>query len=192
MQQTGIHSARTAPIVVGGALVLVGLAAFLLQGAGMDVGRAIGEVGWPFFVIVPGLGLLAASFAVPAPRGVGFAIAGSIVTTVGLILLYQNATDNWESWAYAWALIPTAAGLGMLAYGALTDEPRITGTGVRLAAIGAVMFVIGMWFFGPIFDEGRPPIDFGNAWPLVLVIGGVLLVGGALFNGGRDQHPPRG
>jgi hypothetical protein len=191
MQQAGFHGARTAPIVVGGALVLVGLAAFALQGAGVDVGQAIGDGGWPFFVILPGLALLAASFAVTPPRGVGFAIAGSIVTTVGLILLYQNTTDNWQSWAYAWALIPTAAGVGMLGYGELTNEPRITGTGARLAVIGAVLFGVGLWFFGPIFDLGRPPIDLGDAWPLVFVVGGVLLVGAALLNGGRDPNPPQ-
>ena len=50
----------------------------------------------------------------------GFAIAGSIVTTVGSVLLYQQTTGHWESWAYAWALVgPGAAGLGMLVYGLL-------------------------------------------------------------------------
>jgi hypothetical protein len=191
MQQTGIHGARTAPIVAGGALVLVGLVAFALQGAGIDVGRAIGEGGWPFFVILPGFGLLAASFTVAPPRGIGFVIAGSIVTTVGLILLYQNSTDNWESWAYAWALIPTAAGVGLLAYGGLTDEPQIASTGARLAAIGAVLFIAGMWFFGPIFRDGRPPIDLGNAWPIALVVGGALLVGAALLNSGRNANTPQ-
>ena len=51
------------------------------------------------------------------PRGLGFAIAGTIVTTIGFLLLYQDSTGHWESWAYAWALLTLAAGLGTLIYG---------------------------------------------------------------------------
>ena len=39
---------------------------------------------------------------------------------VGVILLYQNAANHFESWAYAWGLVfPTATGLGRMIYGLL-------------------------------------------------------------------------
>ena len=46
-------------------------------------------------------------------------VGGTVATTVGLVLLYQNNTGHWESWAYAWALVgPAASGLGLALWGA--------------------------------------------------------------------------
>ena len=48
----------------------------------------------------------------------GMVIGGTVVTTVGLVLLYQDQTGRWESWAYAWALVgPAASGLGLVLWG---------------------------------------------------------------------------
>ena len=55
--------------------------------------------GWPVFVIVPGLVLLVLGLAIPGEAGLGLAIPGGIVTTVGLILAFQNSTDTYASWA---------------------------------------------------------------------------------------------
>ena len=99
------------------------------------------------------------------PDGLGFAVAGSVVTTVGLILLYQETTENWESWAYAWALIPMAAGIGITGYGLLTGHRDIAGTGVRLAAVAGVLFLVGSWYFNAIFETGQNPIDSVRGGP---------------------------
>src|SRR5919106_1205810 len=77
---------------LGAALIVVGLIFFIGQWLDVDWGAAT----WPFYVIAPGLALLA--FGLTQRNGSGLAIAGSIVTMVGLVLLYQNATDRWESW----------------------------------------------------------------------------------------------
>src|SRR5919109_2521187 len=100
----------TAALGIG--FIVVGLALLAVQLLDIDVG----EVGWPLFVIVPGVVLLVIGLL---GRGAaGMAIGGCVVTAVGLLLLYQNASDHWESWAYAWALVgPGAFGLGLTVAG---------------------------------------------------------------------------
>ena len=104
--------------LVGALLVVGGVGWFVARELRFDPFAAIADAGWPFFVIIPGVILMASSLIPKPPNGVGFAVAGSIVTTVGLVLLYQESTAHWESWAYGWVLVgPGAAGLGMLLYG---------------------------------------------------------------------------
>ena len=177
-------------LVVGLLLVVGGIAAFLVQSLGVDLAEMIGEGGWPYLVIVPGLALLGGAFVAPRPGGVGFAVAGSIVTTVGGILLYQNATDTWESWAYVWALIPTAAGVALTFYGIATDAEGLVVAGSRLALIGVVLFLAGMWFFGSLFSTGTVPVDLGTWWPIVLIVIGGAVVLSALGGGSDSTTQP--
>lgn len=63
------------------------------------------------------------AFFLTPDAGRGLAVAGGIVTMTGTILLIQNTTGLWASWAYAWALIfPTSIGLGLLVYGLLRGQ----------------------------------------------------------------------
>src|SRR5688572_23511489 len=89
---------RTAPVLLGIGLIAIGIAFLVLQQMELD----IGEQGWPLFVIVPGIALIALGLTLP--QGSGLVVGGTVTTIIGLILLYQNSTDHWESWAYAWAL----------------------------------------------------------------------------------------
>ena len=179
--------------ILGAILVVVGVVGAIVSWSGFDVDTWIGESGWPIFVIVPGLVLWALAFVPRPPAGIGFAIAGSIVTSVGLLLWYQEATDHWESWSDAWALIgPGAAGLGMLLYGFVTRTHRLVTSGAWLAAIGLALFVIGAWFFESTFQAGRVPFDLGEAWPVVLIaIGAVVIVASLVGHrptGGDEHH----
>lgn len=190
MQYGHTDRRRMGPALLGGLLVVAGLGAFAIQTTGADVGEVIGEHGWPFFVIVPGLLLLGATALVEPPKGVGFAVSGAIVTTVGGILLYQNATETWDTWAFAWALIPTAAGAAAAVYGLLVNAPDQVTAGSRVAVIGAILFIAGLWFFSPILKDGRPPIELGDWWPLVLVAIGAVIIVSAILGGGSDEHTP--
>jgi membrane-bound ClpP family serine protease len=98
-QPTSRRPGSPGAAVLGGILIVLGLVFFASEQLNLD----IGEVTWPFYIIAPGLGLL--TLGLTQRKGEGLAIAGSIVTIVGLVLLYQNLTDHWESWAYAWALV---------------------------------------------------------------------------------------
>ena len=181
----------TGAFLVGILLVVGGAAAFLFQAAGFQFDELVGRDGWPFLVIIPGLALLAGATLVERPNGVGLAIAGSIVTTVGGILLYQNVTDNWESWAYVWALIPTAAGVAMVVYGTWVDHDGLIVTGGRIALIGAVLFLAGLWFFGSLFSSGQVPLDLGEWWPVVpIIIGGAIVLSSIGGSGTTRPHQP--
>src|SRR4029450_7006155 len=61
----------------------------------------VGRVGWPFFVVVPGLGLLGLGLAAAGRLGEVLAMVGGVVTMAGVVLLVQNATDQFETWECA-------------------------------------------------------------------------------------------
>jgi hypothetical protein len=186
------HDRRGSAAFAGIALILIGVGALALRQWGIDPIERIAEAGWPLFVILPGVALLVmAAFPAP-PRGVGFAIAGSIVTSIGLLLWWQDQNDRYETWAYAWALIgPGATGLGMFVYGALTRTSDLARTGIRLMAVAGALFLIGAWFFETVFATGRVPFDVDADlwWPLGLMAFGALVVIGALV---RDPKPGHG
>ena len=181
------ESSRARGTVAGLVLLAVGGVALAARQAGVDLGNVV-DGGWPLFIIVPGVALLAAAIVPAPPDGLGFAIAGSIVTSVGAILLYQQTSGDWESWAYAWAVIPLAAGSGMFVYGFLTGHRDIAGTGVRLAAVAGVLFLVGSWYFNAVFETGRTPVDIGTWWPVVVLGIGLFILGRALL---MPPAPPR-
>jgi hypothetical protein len=163
-------------MILGGVLVLVGAVLLLGQFVRIDVGH----YGWPFFVIAPGVVILVVALTARGAVGEGLAILGSIITVTGLILLYQNATDHFESWAYAWTLVfPGAVGLGMILYGLAAGRPGNIRAGTRLVGIGAVLFLLGVAFFEGIIGIGG--YEFGRnagvaVGALIIVMGALLLV----------------
>ena len=183
MQSMTVKETSRSPLAIGVVLIAVGLIALASRELGVDIGRVVGAQGWPLFVIVPGLVLLVAAFLPTPPQGLGFAIAGSIVTTVGLILTYQVSSGHWESWAYVWAFIPAGAGLGMASYGLATRAGDLMKTGLRLLAIGLALAGVGWWYFETIFQTGKVPVDLGSWWPLLVIGAGVLTLASALMSG---------
>jgi hypothetical protein len=94
---------------LGGLLVLLGL--LVLAGQALDL--EVGRVAWPLFVIVPGLALLGLGLASAGRGGELLATVGGLVTTAGVVLAVQNASDRFDTWAYAWTLVLLAGpGLG--------------------------------------------------------------------------------
>jgi len=158
--------------MLGGVLIVLGLVFFIGQQLDID----LAEWSWPFYVIAPGLALLA--FGLTQARGSGLAIAGSIVTIVGLVLLYQNTTDHWESWAYAWALVgPGGSGVGMLLYGTRSGDGKMARDGfwAILSALG--IFTVGLVFFeGVIGISGRRLPLPEWALPVAIIVIGVLVL----------------
>lgn len=174
---SGSAAALGVILIVGGLLFL---AADYLS---LDVGR----YGWPLYVIGPGLGLLV--LGLTQRHGSGLAIGGSVITMVGLVLLYQNATDRWESWAYAWPLVaPGGSGIGMLLYGT-----RARNAGMARSGLWQTLTALGLFAGGYVFFEGLIGLS-GRPFPLpdwvmpaaVVVLGLVLLLRG--FTARADAH----
>lgn len=158
------------PVAALGLILIVG-GGVLLAAQLMDVD--LGRVGWPFFVIAPGVVLLLAGLA--SSGGLGLTIAGSIVTIVGLILLFQNATGLYATWAYAWALPgPFGSGLGIVLHGLVHRQPDTVRDGWWPLVTGLGLFAVGFVFFEGIIGLSGDRLDLpGWTLPAVLILAGV-------------------
>ena len=157
---------------LGAVLIVLGIFALVVVVAGVD----LTQYGWPLFVIIPGLTLLVVGFIW---FGSGASIPGGVVTILGLVLAYQNATGDWPSWAYAWALIiPGGVGLGMYLQAMRDRDQHALRTGRMLMFVGFMIFAIGFVLFESILGiSGR---DYGlvgkAALPALLIVIGVILL----------------
>ena len=168
-------------MAIGLILVLVG--AVLFAGQLLDIG--IVDVGWPFLVIAAGFAILVAGLVVVDDQGV--VIGGAIATTVGLVLLYQDRTGHWETWAYAWALVgPAASGLGLALWGLRTGDRDDLRTGIWGLLGGLAIFVVGFLFFEGVIGLGGDRLALPDWLLPAAVIGiGVVVLGRGLTERNR-------
>jgi hypothetical protein len=128
---------------------------------------------WPLTIMFIGAGLLLLGLLIGAP---GMAVPACIVTGIGGILYYQNATGDWDSWSYMWALIPGFVGIGTILTGLLGegDLRRALRDGFGSVIVSAVLFTV----FGSLFGD----LSFlGDYWPVLLILLGLLIFAQVLF-----------
>jgi len=163
---------NTGSLVGGSLLVIFGILALLGQ---LFRNFNFWETFWPFFVIGVGLLFFVGMFA--GGRSIsGLAIPGSIITTIGLMLFYQNITNHWESWAYGWTVILMSVGLGIFIMGIWGQNLTQRAAGLRVLRIGLILFVIFGAFFELIFTAGRPFGLRSVIFPAGLILLGLYLV----------------
>ena len=164
---------------LGGLLVLLGMMVLLGQALELDLGR----VGWPFFVIVPGLAVLGLGLATAGRVGEVLATIGGVVTMAGLVLLVQNTTDRFETWAYAWTLLLVGAGIGRWLVGVMRSRRDLAASGGWLIATGLVAFVVFVVFFEVIIGIGGRPVGSASRYGLaaLLILAGLVLLGRRLL-----------
>ena len=131
-------------------VVLVGVGVLLL------IVRFSWNLGWlwPLLILIPGVALLVAAALGGASVSALF-VPGSVVTTLGVIFFFQNATDYFESWAYVWALLPAAVGVGLLMYGQRSGNLELVSIGRRLAGIFALVFLVAAVFLRGLCVQQR-------------------------------------
>lgn len=128
---------------------------------------SLNEANWPLIVV--GVGVLLLVIGILTGNH-GMMVPACVVGGIGGILYWQNATGNWGSWAYAWTLIPGFVGVGVFLVNLLQGNLRqaiIAGGAPILISLAA--FLIFASFFGAIGA-------FGQYWPLLLVLLGVILL----------------
>lgn len=162
-------------LTLGVFLILMGILFLVSE----QIGFGLDRYGWPMFVIAPGVLLLALGLSISHEGGLGAAIPGAIITSVGLILAFQEATGAYASWAYAWALVaPGSVGVALVLWGALHRRGDFVESGLRSLATGLGLFIV----FGLLFenvlglDDGRATTGLRDAMPLMAVGLGVAIV----------------
>lgn len=159
---------RRSNMAIGIILVLLGLW-FLAEQLFPQFFRWLDiDFAWPLIIVGAGLVFFIFALVTKVP---GLAVPASIISGIGGLLYWQNATGNWESWAYAWALIPGFAGVGVLLQGLLGGHPRQSWReGAGMIVTSLILFLIFGSFLGG-------PNLLGDYWPVLLILlGGWLLV----------------
>lgn len=151
------------------AWVLVALGVLMLTGAL-----------WPLFIIAPGAVFIYAAYDRERCCS-GLIFPGLIIAGTGTILLYQNITGHWESWAYAWTLYPVFVGLGLQFNGQRAGRKHEIATGSHMVRYGLMAFA-GLALFFELLIFGSV-----SAW-ILLAAGLALLWWNGHIKIGDDQQ----
>ena len=107
---------------------------------------------WPLAII--GLGsLFFLAMLAGGKQAAAFAIPGSIISGIGLILLFQNITGRWESMSYFWTLILMSVGVGIYIMGWYGGDENQKRSGFRVMKVGFILFIIFGLFFEVLFSS---------------------------------------
>jgi hypothetical protein len=160
------NRSNTGGLIAGTLLIVFGLMAL----AGQIFRTVDWGFLWPFAIIGFGALFFVAMFA--GGKGTAaFAIPGSIISGIGLILLFQNITQHWESMSYFWTLIILFVGVGIYIMGWYGSDENQKRSGFRVMKVGFILFIIFGAFFEMIFSS------FSNIlFPVLLILLGAYLV----------------
>jgi hypothetical protein len=181
------HDDRSSGLIFGAILVLVGVV--LLAGQLFDLG--LGDLGWPFIIVAVGAVILVIGLV--TARDSGMVVGGTVTTTVGLVLAFQNATGLWATWAYAWALVgPAASGLGLVLHGVRVGNASDVRNGTWGMLGGLALFAVGFLFFEGIIGLSGDRLPVPDWLLPAAVIGiGVVILGRALMQRSEQDTPAR-
>lgn len=164
-------------IAFGLILILIG-GWFLAVQLVPDLGWFWEYVSWP--VIIIGVGVFLLLLGLILGEG-GMAVPACIVGGIGGLLYWQNATGNWESWSYAWALIPGFVGVGLMLSALLGEGGREDfRVGVWMSMISLIVFAILGNFFGLSM--------LATFWPILLIVFGVWILIQPLFKSNKAEE----
>ncbi len=154
-------------VIVAVFLVLLGLYLLAVEFVpGLRI-LSINENNWPLIVVGVGILFLLAALVTWTPN---LMVPAVVVGGTGALLFWQNATNNWASWAYAWTLYPVFAGVGLfLSYvmqGNLRQGVRVGGPPIL---VGIVLFMVFGSFLGGL-------LPLGQFWPLILIVIGIAVL----------------
>jgi hypothetical protein len=173
-------------------LLLLGVGAWILIARFIHID--LGSWLWPFWVIVPGGLIMALGFRDTHRSNEGLVVFGSIVAVTGIILFVQNITGQWQSWAYAWALLfPGSIGLGQYLWGKRTGNAAAVRSAEKTIQVALVLFIAFSVFFEVVLGIGGFRLGAAGriVVPVLLIAAGLALYMTSA-NGGRGSYsqPP--
>ncbi|HWQ21205.1 MAG TPA: hypothetical protein VN478_00585 [Clostridia bacterium] len=166
-------------------LLLLAVGAWILIARFIHIN--LGDWLWPFWIIVPGGLIIALGFHESRRKGEGLVTFGSIVAVTGIILFIQNITGQWQSWAYAWALLfPGSIGLGKYLWGKQTGNAAAVHAAEKTIRVAVMLFIGFGIFFEVVLGIGG--FHLGSAGriivPVLLIAAGVAIY----LTSGTDGH----
>ena len=163
---------------ITGGLILILLGAWFLAVQFVPQLEAWAKGQWSLSIIGVGVVFLLASILT---NTAGLSIPAFIIGGIGGLLYYQHITGDWNSWAYAWTLIPGFVGLGLLFFSLQTRDKSTRNAGFIMLFLSMVLFAV----FGSFLGAPKGIIQY---WPVILVIAGLWSMSNALF-GNRNAEP---
>ena len=155
---------------LAGGLILILLGAWFLAVQFMPGLQA--WFSWPWIIIGVGVVMLLIGLLSGVPD---LAVPACIIGGIGGLLYWQNATGNWDSWSYAWSLIPGFVGVGIILSGLFGGKVlKSLREGGNLILISLILFVIFAAFLGG-------PNLLGDYWPVLLILLGLWVLIRSLF-----------
>lgn len=129
---------------------------------------------WPFYIVGFGGLLLLPSLGISDGadgRMVRLAGIGGAFIVIGLVSFFAEMVDHYESWAYAWTLVPSAVIAGRMFARRGSDDPAFMQRSRRSIQILLLAFVGLALFFELFIFNG-----YGRWWPILLIVGGAFLL----------------
>ncbi len=130
---------------------------------------------WPLLVVLLGLTFFV-GMILARKNGAWLAIPGTVIAAIGIILYIHNTFDLWITWTYAWALLISAAGIGMLIMNIYLKRLGLRKAGGWVIGIGLVLFVLFGIFFEVILDLAGSNVNSGVFLGSGLVLLGVFVI----------------
>ena len=153
-------------------LIAAGLYLFAIQFFPALRVFSINQDNWPLILVGIGAVLLVAGLLTWTPA---LMIPACVVGGLGVLMFWQNATNNWASWAYAWTLIPGFVGVGIVLMNVMQGSLR---QGLIAGGSLVLLSVLGFLIFGSFFGVLG---GLGQYWPVLLILVGIIVLAQALL-----------
>jgi hypothetical protein len=166
------ESQKTSSLVWGVMLIVIGILLF----AGQVVSWFNWGQAWPLFIIGVGVVFFVA-MVLGGKSAAALAVPGSIISTVGAILLVQNIFNTWETWSYTWGLIIAGVGVGVTIQGIWNGRAETRREGLETLRVGLTLFLIFGILMEFIFSfTGVSGRSVSIVWPILLVLLGLFQI----------------
>lgn len=149
------------------------------------LGISILAYAWPLLVLLFGL-ILFLGMLVAGKVGAWLAIPAAVISTMGILLFIQNLFDLWVTWVYAWALLISATGVGMLIMNGYLKRDGLRRAAGVVIGLGLVLFVVFGILFELILNVAGSDVHSGLFLGAGLILLGLFMVFNRLLFGRKQ------
>lgn len=156
-------------LILGGIILLIGIVGLLNKV--FDLRLFAIRTLWPLIIL--SLGLLFEFAYFEKRKAAGLLVPGGILTTIGLLFMFENIT-NWRFSGYTWPVYPFAVAVGLFQLYLFGGRKR-----GLLIPVGILVAVSGISLASIILGDIYTWINTSLIGPVVFVIIGLFIIFGA-------------